>query len=112
MSFHSPESKRLRPRVTMNNAEDANTTVPTISRRNPSHSLAALLWKSILRLAFTLSMFTVANRACSPNARIVTNPAIVSEKWTITGAFVMASMRVNSRDVAMKYLCTQEYPLP
>lgn len=94
-----PVWMRLDGRDTRRKAAMLNTKVPIDSSRNPIHSFAALLWKSILRFSSTRSKFTWANRSWWPKHRMVMDPAIVSEKCWMTGALVRASTRVNSLDV-------------
>ena len=86
--------------ITINRAEMQSTQLPISSSRNPSHSFEPLLWKSILRLSLTRFTFSCLNNSCFLNDLIVITPAILSEKWWMTGALVMESRRVNSREDA------------
>lgn len=85
--------------MTMHKAETQRTTAPINSSRNPNHSFAPLVWKSIVRLPLTLLMFASANLCSFLKHLIVVTPRIVSEKWWMTGALVIDSRRVSSRDV-------------
>ena len=85
----------------MKRAEAQRIQLPSSSERKPSHSLEPLLWKSIRRLLLTLLMFSSQNRLCFPKDRMVMTPEMLSEKWWITGALVIESRRVSSRDVEM-----------
>lgn len=87
-------------KIIMNIAETQRSKLPSSSSRNPNHSLDPLLWKSIRRLASTRLTFSWLNISCFLKQRIVITPEMLSEKWWITGAFVIESSRVNSRDVA------------
>ena len=87
--------------ATRNTVVTHRMTIPMSSNRNPTHSLAPLLWKSMLRFVSTRSILTSAKCASCLKHRMVINPAIVSEKWWITGAFVTASTLVSSLDVFM-----------
>ena len=88
-------------RTTSRKAAIHNIDAPIISSLNPSHSLEALKWKSILRLALTRDKFVAAKSSCFRNPRITMKPAIVSVKWWMTGAFVIESSLVSSLDELM-----------
>lgn len=53
-----PGLTKLFGRVTISKAVKQRTKLPTSSSRKPSHSLAPLLWKSILKLEFTRLRFS------------------------------------------------------
>jgi hypothetical protein len=53
-----PGFTKLLGNVTMSTAVKQRTKLPISSSRKPSHSLAPLLWKSILRLEFTRFRFS------------------------------------------------------
>lgn len=95
-----PGLMMLLGKIIMNIAETQRSKLPSSSSRNPNHSLDPLLWKSIRRLASTRLTFSWLNISCFLKQRIVITPEMLSEKWWITGAFVIESSRVNSRDVA------------
>lgn len=87
--------------VTMSKAVTQRTRLPMSSSRRPSHSLAALLWKSILRLALRRLRFSWKKLSCFWKHLITMTPCTVSEKWWITGALVIDSSLVSSLDVEM-----------
>ena len=84
----------------MKRAEAQRMQLPRSSERNPSHSLEPLLWKSIFRFSSTLLKFSNEKLLCFLKDRMVITPEMLSEKWWITGAFVIESSRVCSRDDA------------
>ena len=89
----------------MNMVERHMMKLPISSKRKPSHSLDPLLWKSMRKFLSTRWTFSCVNPICFLKQRIVVTPEMLSEKWWITGAFVIESRRVISRDDAIKYPC-------
>lgn len=75
--------------------------LPINSRRRPNHSFDALLWKSICRLALTLSTFPWKKLSSFLKQRTVMIPDMVSEKWWRIGALVIELSLVSSREDAM-----------
>lgn len=86
----------------MKRADKHKMKLPRSSNRKPNHSFDPLLWKSIRKFAFTLLRLSSQKLPCFLKERMVMTPDILSEKWWITGAFVIESRRVNSRDDARK----------
>lgn len=67
-------------KVTMSKAVEQRTKLPTNSRRNPSHSFAPLLWKSMRRLELTRLRFSLEKLAPFWKHLMVVTPWMVSEK--------------------------------
>lgn len=97
---HKPVWMKPFGRATRQSVETHNMIIPISSIRSPTHSVAAWLWKSTRKLESIRLTFTRMNLPCCSKHRIVTKPAIVSEKWWMTGAFVRASTLVSSLEVA------------